>query len=160
MKKYKLIKTLTLSTPVVVTPLLANSCSNNSNTKYDPNSNTKYDPFNLSTWGDKQKSIINNSYLKSAAKQSSDTWQSWNYEPDTTSYNSDALNDAVSMINQAASVYDGTGDLENDDSIFFTWLKNYSGTVKSVLSQGATGILKGIKNGFIGELTITFKGNI
>ena len=154
MKKYKLIKTIALSTPIVVTPLIANSCN-------DP----IFKRNDLSTWGDKQKNMINN-YLISEAKKKYDNW------PDPTTpktwehfrFARYDLNDALDLVNALTN-------LDNEDSsgngnVAWQYLKDgdYDTDAKAVLSKGVTlfftaeKIASGVQ--FSGTMTITIKGNI
>ena len=71
MKKYKLIKNIALSTPIIVTPLIANSCNNDNNA-----------PVNLSDWSNKEKQIMATTYISNAkqfitTKGETVTWVDW-----------------------------------------------------------------------------------
>ena len=158
MKKIKLLKIVSITTPVLLTPLLANSCSNNSNTKYDP--------FNLSTWGNKEKTAVENVIFQTAKN-----WLSRQNPPYTGWYFSDWVGTYYGSNNEGSALR-WAFDQINPDIVFkntadktanvsFTRPKFAAKTdLIDVFKDGYNYVVKG--NGFFikGSITIHEQGSL
>ena len=126
------------------------NCSHN---KPTPN----FDPFNLSTWGETQKTIIRNEYIKE--------WKSSYEDPNVTFakrwitwYNSslNAINTALYLINRQLII---TNPFSN---VTYSYYPNPSGDTKQTFEQGINLYVVAYNNPetpspFKGELEVNLK---
>ena len=132
---------MALSAPIVVTPLIASSCS-------------KFNLKDLGTWGDKQKKEANIGFFKYfSSVDLNQTWQN--------ALNDDALESGITLALTEFDPHQRT--LFLGENINYTWNKNYSGSLKSLFAQGVTATFKGYPAfglpKITGSVSITFQHN-
>ena len=143
MKKVKFIKCIALSTPIVVTPLIASSCA-------------AYNVFDLSTWDNKHKQILIDYVLNYVR-------ENWSNAEKNNPWAGGELFDAI------GHAFDSINSNLDDDNgnITWTWNNNYQGTVKKALTNGVTATFVGHSfpsweqlQSVKGKMTVTFKGSV
>ena len=124
MQKIKLFKIMALSTPVIVTPLLANSCS------ITGNITNRFDPSNFSTYGKAQLKIITDQVINEVKKNPNTTWENGNFIS--------AIEKGFELIFPQINI---NGSTSGNAALLIASNVDKSAIVKNVLATGTTWVI-------------------
>ncbi len=143
---------------------VTSACSRLNTGATDPNLN--FDVWNLSSWGNDQKSIISKDYLAIAQKDNNDasqknsplSWSDWTQNFDSQGITDEeyALLKGLDKINPDIIINDHFWNVK----WFYSPKPSDKTSLKTVLTNGLELYLKGFKQGICGDLSVSIKGEI